>query len=259
MKPEDPTGVLLPVLERIAAALEKIDSRLEGLERFERTARWYDQFLQLTTAVSDDSVATMKTDGLEAVPLHYLNEMKAKFNENSPELEAWFRKVLFFQRIYEYLFATIAYSNWSRVLFEEDKAQRLELIAGLRDEEHAVLRWIQELVRDPDFRMVHVRQGQYYPKFALIVDKVLDQAAIAAVERGEARLAKEIRTAQDWAKSEIEFDAFCKLDPADPNCRHIRDFIQSKGYNPSKKEDFRFIRVNFPGFRERNPDEGKTN
>lgn len=249
MKPVDSNmDALLPVLERIAGALERIDSRLGSIERFNKISKWYDQFLKVTTSVSAESIATMKTAVLETVPHHYLTEESQKLS--GEELEQWYRKLVFFQRIYEYLFATTSYSDWPRALYAKDKAEERELLEGLRDEEYSVLRWIQELVRDADFRMVHVRQGQYYPRFAVIVDRILEHAANTADERGEKELSAEIRTIRHWAKSEIEFGEFCKLDQTDTTHKRICAFIQAKGYNPHKKEDFRWVWVKFPNFQE---------
>lgn len=234
-------------LERIASSLEKVSTSLQSMERFGRISKWYDQFLRLTVSVSPESVETMKTQVLEAVPRFHLEE-KSKGLDPS-QLETWMKKLVFFQRVYEYLFATTSYSEWPRVLFAESQEEKV-LLESLRDEEYSVLHWIHELVRDEDFRMVHLRQGEYYPKFALIIDRVLDRAAKTAMKRGEDVLSKRILAVRNWAQSSLAFDAHRKLDVQSEEYSKVRAFIQSKGLNPDKREDFRLAWVIYPDFKD---------
>lgn len=264
MKPVDSNmDALLPVLERIAGALERIgqssDSfekisgaldRLEAVakryERLQRIAIWNERFSTLETIITPDKLETMKTMIDEFVWKEYREQQFRALGTDGFEL--WLRKILTIQRIYEYMMMTTHLGEWPETI-RTGKSRPKRATKDLQDEDYAVVKWLRELVQVEDFRMVHYRQGAFYPNFSRLVNAVLLEMADRYSEDGDSTNAEILKRAATDNGAAVAFDEFTNLPERSTEKQRISEFIRSKGEDPHDFDGFRLIWATYPDWR----------
>lgn len=261
VKTKDPeAGALLPVLERIAGALERIGDtsesmsrmadtveRLEALaqryERLQKMAIWTDRFSKLESIITPDKLDTMKTMIDEFVLVEYRVE---KFRELGVDgFEIWLKKILTTQRTYEYLFFARTVGDWPLAIGAGKNAPTRSP-ESLLDEDYAVFKWVHELVWDRDFRMVHLRQCTFYRDFAELVNAALLQQAKIARSKKQKILADEMELTTQTSRALVEFDRLHALPESSPERQAEFQFIIEKSGDPSNFQSFLYFWVTYP-------------
>lgn len=256
-------NALLPVLERIAGALERISQssdsfekiagtldRLEAVakryERLQRITIWNERFSALETIITPDKLETMKTMIDEFVWKGYREYKLRNLGEDGYEL--WLRKILVIQRIYEYMMMTTHLGEWPKTIQTGTSRPKLAT-KDLQDEDYAVVKWLRELVQVEDFRMVHYRQGAFYPNFSRIVNTVLLEVAKRHREVGNTNTAEKLKRAATESGAAVAFDEFNHLPEKSAKKRRISHFIRSNGEDPNDFDGFQLIWAMYPDWK----------
>jgi len=261
----EPDNPLLPVMERIAVALERIgqssDSlekiagaidRLEAVaqryERLQRIAIWNERYATLETIITPDKLETMKVMIDEFVWKEYREKQFRTLGLDG--FEQWLRKILTIQRVYEYMMMTTHLGEWPETLRTKTSRPKRKL-KDLNDEDYAVVKWLREMVLDEDFRMVHYRQGAFYPRFSALINSALLEMAERCDKDGDEVSAEVLKRAAMDNGAAVAFDDFTNLRDEDPEKQRISDFIRSKGEDPYDFEGFRLIWATYPSWTDR--------
>lgn len=137
-------------LEQIASDLHRLEDTFTSRLRLQSVRDRYELY-RWVTEITPDDVRAMRAGLHEFFEGEDLG--KARMS-NDEELA----RILFAQRAYEYLFYSV---TWER------------LVGSYADLEVRIDLWIRELGISEAFRLVHLRQGRYYPAFARRVNRVL--------------------------------------------------------------------------------------
>ncbi|HKH47656.1 MAG TPA: hypothetical protein VKM72_23615 [Thermoanaerobaculia bacterium] len=164
------------VLEQIASDIRRLEETFSSRLRLQSVRDRYELY-RWVTEITPDDVRAMRAG------LHEFFEgddlEKARMT-NDEELA----RILFIQRAYEYLFYSV---TWER------------LVGSYSDLEVRIDLWIRELGASEAFRVVHLRQGRYYPAFAKRVNRVLYRHGRFVMEEVERANAADARLKVDRA------------------------------------------------------------
>ena len=190
----------LKPLGSVAHQLKNVSESLEGFYKLGFQTAWYTQYRRLDDAVNPAALESMKTM-LEEFMTHEYSAQILR-GGGADTLDHRLKRLLMKQRVYEYLLFTSDLATINTGFFPD---------AG-----DAVERWLKELAYDHDFRMVHVRQGSYYPEFSEKVREAFLASAQAAEERGEHVASEMIRRVVEISKADAAFEQYAKLDSDNP-------------------------------------------
>lgn len=137
-------------LNQIASDLRRLEETFSSRLRLQSVRDRYELY-RWVTEITPDDVRAMRA-GLHE---YFEGEDLEKARVTSDEELA---RILFTQRAYEYLFYSV---TWER------------LVGSYSDLEVRIDLWIRELGTGEAFRLVHLRQGRYYPAFSRRVNRVL--------------------------------------------------------------------------------------
>lgn len=168
--------------------LERIANALEGILKLGGISLWMYQYSRLDEVITPEKLASMKAMIHEFIHPEYLQLLRKKLSDQ--EYEERLKSILMKQRIYEYL------------LFIHNYRDVFEAHTLFPDAYHASDRWLEELVSQRDFRMVHLRQGGFYPDFSSVVNaaliKVADRLEKSAIGESRASTVQQMRKAAKW-------------------------------------------------------------
>jgi hypothetical protein len=138
------------LLEQVASDFHQLEETFSSRLRLQSVRDRYELY-RWVNSINPDDVRAMRAGLHEFFEGEDLNKARTASDEE-------LTRILFTQRAYEYLFYSV---TWER------------LVGTYSDLEVRIDLWIRELGTTEAFRLVHLRQGRYYPAFSRRVNRVL--------------------------------------------------------------------------------------
>lgn len=232
--------------------LQRIEESLASHFDLKITTQWMERYERLDDAVTKDSIKSMKAMIHEFITKEHSAEILIA--RGADGFDRWIEQLLITQRIYEYL---LFVNGFIRAFPSPDR---------FPDGEFAARRWLRELCWRNEFRIVHIRQGGYYPDFTRVANKALLREARRAdsfadsfevlvkesrqteVEKAEDAVermkemrneAREMRGCASIAAGALAYEEFLEDEEKDPKrYREVLDLAKKRRYLPLDQENF---------------------
>ena len=211
--------------------ITRIADALEGMLKMNTITLWMQQYTRLDAAVTADTLASMKIIIDEFILPEYKFDLRRNLSDG--EYDEKLKIILMKQRIYEYL------------LFVHNFQAAFPTKEVFPDAHAAAARWLRELVTDRDFRMVHMRQGVFYPNFTAKIQQTIRAEADRLERLGSdfSRIVSEMRDFGEMADGNEVYHKYSRDRDKEP-ARYalIEEAGRERGYRiPLSLRHFRYL------------------